>query len=358
MYLRWNEVNNTIISGNWLQFSSPIEHKAMQPISNSPGSRIMSPTTGNHLSGLASILQPQGSNSIKGVAIGKDLGRSIHGDHMFNNTNSSHGAAFQSHSLPEPTFGQYHGALSSFGQSTSNGSSVETLSGPQFLWGNSSLYSEHTKPSPWSRSSVGMPFTSNGKGHGFPYSGQNGSFIGSSQHHLHHHVGSAPSVPFERRLGFLSESPETSFMNHVGYGGINVAHNDGNYMVNMGASVNGSNTIPRNVSENVQSNLRMRSSPRLSPVFLGNGPYPGLPPTALDGLTDRGRGRRLENNGSQLDSKKQFLLDLDKINSGEDARTTLMIKNIPNKYESIQAIIHIFLLDAFFYHISIGCLNH
>ncbi|XP_054800645.1 protein MEI2-like 5 [Prosopis cineraria] len=321
--------------GNWLQFNSSIELKPMQSISNSPGSRIMSPTTGSHLPGLASILQPQGSNSIKGAAIGKDLGRSSHGDHMFNSTNSSHGATFQSHSLPEPSFSQYHGALSPFGPSSSNGSSVETLSGPQFLWGNSSLYSEHTKPSPWPRPSVGPPFTSNGKSHGFPYSGQNGSFVGSSQHHLHHHVGSAPSgVPFERRFGFLPESPETSFMNHVGYGGINMGHSDGNYMVNMGGSVNAGITIARNMSENVQSNFRMRSSPRLSPVFLGNGPYSGLPPTALDGLTDRGRSRRLENNGNQVDSKKQFLLDLDKIKSGEDARTTLMIKNIPNKYTS------------------------
>ncbi|KAI9121261.1 hypothetical protein K1719_008294 [Acacia pycnantha] len=323
--------------GNWLQFSSPIEPKSMQSISNSPGSRIMSPTTGNHLPGLASILQPQGSNSLKAAAIGKDLERNSYGDHMFSSCNSSHEAAFQSHSLPEPTFGQYHGGLSSFGPSTSNGSSVETLSGPQFLWGNSSLYSEHTKPSPWPRPSpsVGPPFTSNGKSHGFPYSGQNGSFVGSSQHHLHHHVGSAPSgVPFKRSFGFFPESPETSFMNHVGYGGINVGHNDGNYMVNMGGSVNAGITIPRNVSENVQSNFRMRTSPRLSPVFLSNGPYPGLPPTILDGLTDRGRSRRLENNGNQVDSKKQFLLDLDKIKSGEDARTTLMIKNIPNKYTS------------------------
>lgn len=32
--------------------------------------------------------------------------------------------------------------------------------------------------------------------------------------------------------------------------------------------------------------------------------------------------------------RRQFILDLDKIRSGEDTRTTLMIKNIPNKYTS------------------------
>ncbi|KAL1561061.1 Protein MEI2-like 2 [Salvia divinorum] len=35
-----------------------------------------------------------------------------------------------------------------------------------------------------------------------------------------------------------------------------------------------------------------------------------------------------------MDNKRQYLLDLEKIRSGEDTRTTLMIKNIPNKYTS------------------------
>ncbi|KAG4957197.1 hypothetical protein JHK84_043145 [Glycine max] len=321
--------------GNWLQFNSPVEQNSMQTINYSPGSRIISPTTGNHLPGLASILQPQVSNTVKAAAIGNDLERSSQGEHIFTGMNSSHGATFQSHSLPEPKFSQYRGALSSIGPSTSNGSSVETLSGPQFLWGSPTLYSEHTKPSAWPRSSVGHPFASNGKSHAFPYSTQNSSFVGSSQHLHHHHVGSAPSgLPFERHFGFHPESSETSFMNNVGYGGIGPGHNDGNHMVNVGGSVNPNITIPRNISDNGSSNFRMRSSPRLSPVFLGNGPFPGLPPTTLEGLADRARSRWIENNGSQVDSKKQFQLNLDKIKSGEDTRTTLMIKNIPNKYTS------------------------
>jgi len=320
----------------------------MQNISHSPGSRILSPTTGNHLPGLASILQPQVSNTVKAAAIGNDLGRHSQGEHIFTGLNSSQGAGFQSHSLPEPKFSQYRGALSSFGPSTSNGSSVETLSGPQFLWGSPTLYSERTKPSAWPRSSVGQPFTSNGKSHAFPFSSQNSSFVGSSQHHHNHHVGSAPSgLPFERHFGFHPESSETSFMNNVGYGGMSLGHTDGNYMVNVGGSVNPGITIPRNISDNGSSNFRMRS-PRLSPVYLGNGPYPGLLPTTLEGLADRARSRWIENNVSQADSKKQFQLDLDKIKIGEDTRTTLMIKNIPNKYDYSEVFIidHIFLLDA------------
>jgi len=34
---------------------------------------------------------------------------------------------------------------------------------------------------------------------------------------------------------------------------------------------------------------------------------------------------------NQAENKKQYQLDVDKISRGEDTRTTLMIKNIPNK---------------------------
>ncbi|KAK4589337.1 hypothetical protein RGQ29_020081 [Quercus rubra] len=324
--------------GNWAQYNSPIEHNSMQTISKSPGFRTMSPTTSNNLPGLASILHPQLSNSVKVAPIGKDQGRGGHVDHMFTNTNAAHGAALQqSNSFPEPKLSQYHQTISSFGPSTSNGSGIETLSGQQFLWGSPNLYSEHTNSSAWPRPSVGHPYTSNGKGHAFPFSGRHGSLLGSSQPLHHHHVGSAPSgVPFERHFGFFPESPETSFVNPVAYGGMGLGPNDGNFMVNMGAraAINPGINIPGSMSENGSSSFRIRSSPRLSPVFLGNGPYPGLPPTSMEGMTERGRNRRVENSGNQVDSKKQFQLDLDKIKNGEDTRTTLMIKNIPNKYTS------------------------
>lgn len=324
------------MTGNWAQFSSPIEHNPLQNISKSPVFRNISPTAGNHMSGLASILHPQGSNSVKVAPIGKDQGRGSRMEHAFTNSNSANGAAFpQSHSFPEPKMGQYPGTVSSFGPSNSNVSGMETLSGPQFLWGSPSRYSEHGSSPAWQTSSGGHPFSSNGKSHGLPFSGRQGSFLGSSQHHHNHHVGSAPSgVPLERHFGFLPESPETSFMNPVAFHGMGIGQNDGNFMVNMGprASVNPGINISRNISENGSSGFRVMSSPRLSPVFLGNGPYPGLAPTNMEGLYERGRNRRIENNnGGQIDSKKQFQLDLDKIKSGEDTRTTLMIKNIPNK---------------------------
>eukprot|EP00850_Spirogloea_muscicola_P016532 SM000134S26975 [mRNA] locus=s134:296133:301171:- [translate_table: standard] len=53
----------------------------------------------------------------------------------------------------------------------------------------------------------------------------------------------------------------------------------------------------------------------------------------LDGLGDRGRTlpRRAEGLNF-VEGKKQFQLDIERILAGEDLRTTLMIKNIPNKY--------------------------
>lgn len=84
--------------------------------------------------------------------------------------------------------------------------------------------------------------------------------------------------------------------------------------------------------ENGFSSYRMMSSPRFSPMFLSSGLNPGrFTSSGVDGLYENGRSRRVENSSSQVESRKQFQLDLEKIMNGEDSRTTLMIKNIPNK---------------------------
>ncbi|EPS73221.1 hypothetical protein M569_01535, partial [Genlisea aurea] len=56
--------------------------------------------------------------------------------------------------------------------------------------------------------------------------------------------------------------------------------------------------------------------------------------STFDSPNERSRNRRNESNLGQPDNKKQFELDIDRILRGEDKRTTLMIKNIPNKYTS------------------------
>ncbi|XP_042494400.1 protein MEI2-like 5 isoform X1 [Macadamia integrifolia] len=320
---------------NWAQLSSPVEHSPLETLSRSPGLGSISPTTSNHLPGLASILPPLGSNSMKIAPIGKDQGRVGHVNQVFNSASSPHGAAYQhSHPCPESKLSPSPGNVSPFGPSNSGASGIGTLSGPQFLWGSTNPYSEHTNSSAWPTPSMGHSYSSNGQGQSYPYSSRHGPFLGSSSHH-HHHVGSAPSgVPLERHFGYFPESPETSFLSPVAFGGMGLSRNDGGYMMGIGGRVNSGVGLSGNISENGSPSFRVMSSPRMGPMFLGGGPYPGLGVPGIDGLAERGRSRRLESNGNQIDSKKQFQLDLDKIIGGEDTRTTLMIKNIPNKYTS------------------------
>ncbi|XP_020416332.1 protein MEI2-like 2 isoform X1 [Prunus persica] len=315
--------------GTWAHIGSPIEHN--QPaFSKSPGLGSLSPDS-NHLPGLASILPAHVSNSPKIAPIGKDQGRLNPINQIYSNSTSTQGAGYQhSHSYPEQKLSASPGPIS-FGESNSNSAGIGTLSGPQFLWGSPTPYAEHNS-SAWPTSSVGNPFSSSGQGQGFSLSSRHGSFLSSHSQH----VGSAPSgVPLDRHFGFFPESPETSFMNPV-FGGMALSRNSGNYMMNMGgrATLSAGVGLPGNITENSSPSFRMMSVPKHGPMYLGNGSYTGPAATINEMLADRSRSRRIENTGNQIDSKKQYQLDLDKIISGEDIRTTLMIKNIPNKYTS------------------------
>lgn len=70
-------------------------------------------------------------------------------------------------------------------------------------------------------------------------------------------------------------------------------------------------------------------------MFFNGGSYQGRGGGLNDGLmVGLNRSRRVDYSVNQIGNNKQYQLDLDKIVSGEDTRTTLMIKNIPNKYTS------------------------
>ncbi|XP_010549432.1 PREDICTED: protein MEI2-like 5 [Tarenaya hassleriana] len=313
--------------GNWLQLNSPVECSPLQTVlSKSPVFGTISPTRSSHLSGLASVLNSQGPSS-KLAPIGREQGKFGHiGSNVFQ----------QSHLFQDPKLDQYTGNVSSAGSSTSNGGGIETLSGSEFLWGSPNSHSELSNSSVWSKSSIGNPF-SDSKGHGFPYSSQlEWSVASPHQHHSHClHVGSAPSgVPLEKHFGFFPEtSRDTLFMNTVGYQGTgNVGLNGVSFPSKL---ANHGIVNPRSMADNGFSSYRMISSPRPSPVLLSSsGLHPGRFPTGFEGFSENGRPRRTESNGSQVESRKQFQLDLEKIIRGEDTRTTLMIKNIPNKYTS------------------------
>ena len=80
-------------------------------------------------------------------------------------------------------------------------------------------------------------------------------------------------------------------------------------------------------------------SPHRSLMFPSSGIVMGSPFDMLG--FDRGRSSRQENSMAQAtDNKMQYQLDIDCILRGEDNRTTLMIKNIPNKY----FLIHYYML--------------
>ncbi|CAH8389566.1 unnamed protein product [Eruca vesicaria subsp. sativa] len=305
---------------NWLQMNSPVEGSPLQSVmSRSPVFGI-SPTRNSNLSGLASALNSQGPSSKLAP-----IGRSPIGNNVLQQT---------SHLFQEPKMdNKYTGNLSPSGPLISNGGGIETLSGSEFLWGSPNTRSEPSNSSVWSTSSTGIPFSSARVDRSVPFLHQTQN---RSQHHHHHlHVGSAPSnVPLEKHFGFFPESSkDTMFMNTVGLQGTSGMGglNGGSFPSRM---ANHGIMNPGSMTENGFSSYRMMSSPRFSPMFLSSGLNPGRFPSGVDGLYENGRSRRVENSSSQVESRKQFQLDLEKIMNGEDSRTTLMIKNIPNKYTS------------------------
>ncbi|XP_041994320.1 protein MEI2-like 5 [Salvia splendens] len=305
--------------GIWTNFGSPVEQNSLHGYSQSPTLGGLSPVGSSHLSGLASILPSHVSSPVKISPIGKDTARISHSNQVF--PNGTHGAAYQQHfSVPDPMINLSPGATSSF--SDSKPSSVGTLSGPQFLWGSPTIHSDHVNSSAWASSQKGHQFPSRAPGVGFPYTTQHGSFRGS--HHLH--VGSAPSgIQMERHFGFFPDSPEpSSYINQAAYGVPNFSHTIGNRVpvsINLGVAYAG------NFAESGSPSSRMMPMSRNGPVYFG-----GMGSASNDGTIDR--GRRRGDSGSQVDNKRQYQLDLEKIRNGEDSRTTLMIKNIPNKYTS------------------------
>ncbi|KAL7087225.1 hypothetical protein ACP275_13G054700 [Erythranthe tilingii] len=289
-----NSPPGMFINGSWQNIGSPVEPN---PLHNS-----YSPVGSNHSPGLASILLPrQISSPVKISPIGKDPSR----------------LSYQQH-FSVPVANLSPSPISSF--SDSKGSSVGTLSGPQFLWGSPTIQSDHIN-SP-ATSSFSRPLISKVHGIGFPH--LHGPFLRSHHHHHHHHhVGSAPSgVQLDRHFGFFPNSPESSssHMNKAAFGlAPNIGQNNGNRAFNGNFVGSGS------------PSSRMMSMPSNGSLYFGINSSFGA--TIGDGMIDRGRIRRGDS-GVMMDNKRQYQLDLEKILNGEDIRTTLMIKNIPNKYTS------------------------
>ncbi|OIW21367.1 hypothetical protein TanjilG_02424 [Lupinus angustifolius] len=158
--------------------------------------------------------------------------------------------------------------------------------------------------------------------------------------HIDHHIGSAPVAtvsPWEGQHSYFGESPEASgfHLGSLGSGGFHGSWqlNPPHLSSHMFSHVGGNST--ELTSNDVQS----------SPKQLSHG-FPGRHPTSLTKFDFTGEQmRNLYQHRSEANTniadKKQYELDLGRILRGEDSRTTLMIKNIPNKYTSKMLLVAI-----------------
>lgn len=151
-----------------------------------------------------------------------------------------------------------------------------------------------------------------------------------------HHVGSAPAVNpslWDRRHSFVGESPEASGFHPGSLGSVRMSNN----------SVHPLEFVPHNVFPHVggncvdlsiaPKNVGLQSHHQRCLMYPGRGQMVPMM-NSFDIPNERARSRRNESVPNQADNKKQYELDIDRIMRGDDNRTTLMIKNIPNKYTS------------------------
>lgn len=149
-----------------------------------------------------------------------------------------------------------------------------------------------------------------------------------------HHVGSAPSMNhslWDRRHAYAGESPDASVFHPGSLGNMRMS----------GSSPHPLEFVPRNIFSAAGGNcmdlqvpsksVGFNSHPQRCLMFPARGQMIPMMNT-FDSPNERARNRRSESSSSQADNKKQFDLDIDRIVRGDDKRTTLMIKNIPNKY--------------------------
>lgn len=150
------------------------------------------------------------------------------------------------------------------------------------------------------------------------------------------HVGSAPAVNpslWDRRQAYAGESPKANGFHPGSLGNMRMSNN----------SLHGMEYVSHGIFPHVggncmdlpipPKNIGLQSHHQRCMIFSGGGQMIPMM-NSFDPPIERARSRRNEGSSSQTENKKQYELDLDRIMRGEDNRTTLMIKNIPNKYTS------------------------
>ncbi|XP_044502057.1 protein MEI2-like 1 isoform X3 [Mangifera indica] len=218
----------------------------------------------------------------------------------------------------------------------SSGNGNYSVHGNPFVWNNSNSHQQHpSSPMVWSNS----PSFLNGlhASHiphmpGFP-SGP--TLMLNTASPVHHHIGSAPAVnpaPWDRQHAYAGESPETSNFLLGSLRSVGIPVRSPSHPMDI-ASHNifshGGNCV------DMTKNAGLRSPQQMCHFFPGRNPIISMQ-ASFESPNERVRNfsyRRNETNSNHAD-KKQYELDIDRILRGEDSRTTLMIKNIPNKYTS------------------------
>lgn len=150
-----------------------------------------------------------------------------------------------------------------------------------------------------------------------------------------HHVGSAPTIDpslWERRHAYVAESPEASGFHLGSHGSMRISNNSLHSVEFVSQDIFprvGGNGMDMPIPS---KNLGFLSHHQRSMMFSDRGQIIPMM-NSFDPPSERARSRRNEGAVNQAD-KKQYELDIGHILRGEDNRTTLMIKNIPNKYTS------------------------
>ncbi|KAL6877553.1 hypothetical protein ACP4OV_012768 [Aristida adscensionis] len=282
----------------WSQLGSPTEHNQLNTLSETAFSGGMSPLGSNHLSGLSSGYPPMK------VPIGKSSYRNHHANHVFHGSSTLH----SSHSFPEQHGGIASASplVSSAASSASTASGFTTLRAASFLWANNNTWTKNSQSSAFHSPPLRNSHfsSSHTQCQGSLYRTYRGGF-GPSEYFSKHHVGSAPSaMPIGSNFGYYPESLDTSYMRQGKYGSMGPSRVGGSPMTNFGVRA------------------------RISASSMQHGVL------GFEGLLEPGRNTVVGNHGVQEDNRIHYQLDLEKIVAGKDPRTTLMIKNIPNKYTS------------------------
>ncbi|WRX19509.1 RNA recognition motif domain - like 10 [Theobroma cacao] len=216
----------------------------------------------------------------------------------------------------------------------SSGNGSLSLNGNHYMWNNSNSHQQHPSSAMvWPNSpSFVNGIHANRLPHmpAFPRAPPVMLNVGSPVHH----IGSAPPVNsafWDRRHPYAGESPETSGFHLGSLGSVGFPGSSPSHPVEI-ASHNIFSHVGGNCMD-LTKNGGVHSPQQMCHLFPGRNPMISMP-ASLDSPNERVRNfshRRNESNSSNAD-KKQYELDIDRIIRGEDSRTTLMIKNIPNKH--------------------------